>query len=269
MFTDFRKFLILKGLQPVTVAGHINGIRRIIKRIGTLTPSVKQAEDFICELYMSEYSHSHKSNSATSLEYYMEYLQTPIKFGRQRKPKRLIKETLNESEVNRMLLACINSRERAIVSLIAYAGLRPKEVCQLKRKDIDLNINQIRVELGKGVKDGNVFIPGVCVQVLAQYLQDYPRLPDDYLFYTLDRNAKYNQGCLRKLCKILARRAKITKRVYPYLFRHSLGINLVLRGADLLYVKSHFRHAFVESTMVYVDSISTSQRHEQFIPHYL
>src|SRR3990167_9577029 len=96
---EFESFLFLKGLQPVTVVGHLNGARRILGKIGD-HHSQKQMEDFVVGLYKSGYSYTYKSNSAKTLEYWMEFIGNPIKFGRQKKPRTLIKETLSESEVN-------------------------------------------------------------------------------------------------------------------------------------------------------------------------
>lgn len=264
----FTQFLVLKGLQPVTVSGHVNGIIRIQKRLGLLYPSIEDAKEYVTTLYLSEYSYSYKTNQARSLEYFLEYLGTPYRFGRQRKPKRLIRDTLNEAEVTRLLFSSKNSREKAIVALLAYGGLRPKEICKLRRRDLNLALGQVQIEQGKGAKDGTVFLTSRCIEVLIQYLNEYPRKDEDFLFSTLVHGHKYGTQDLRKLSKVLAKRAKVNKRVYPYLLRHSLATNMIKRGANLLYVKEHFRHAWIETTMHYVHSVSVAELQEQYIPAY-
>jgi len=80
---------------------------------------------------------------------------------------------------------------------------------------------------------------------------------------------QYNQNALRKTIKVISKRAKIEKRVYPYLLRHSLATNMVKRGANILYIKEHFRHAWIETTMLYIHSIGNLDRVEQYFPQYI
>lgn len=264
---SFETFLIIKGLQPVTVSGHVKGVSRIVRSIGK-EPDIAEARAFIANLYVSAYSYTYKMNQAKSLEYWMEYKGTPTHFGRQRKPKPLIKDTLSESEVTRLFMSTHGSRERALLSLLAFGGIRPKELCRLKVSEVNLALKQVRIIQGKGAKDGVIYLPEKCIEALMNYLHDYPRTGEQMLFTTIVEGKPYNQQTLRKLMKVLTKRAGITKRVYPYLLRHTLAINMVKRGAHLLYIKEHFRHAFIETTMLYLTSVSMAEMHEQYIPHY-
>ena len=84
------------------------------------------------QLYQSKCSYRHKMNTALAVEKYMEYCGTPISFGRQKKPKSIIKNTLTEAEVTRLVFNCRNIKEKAVVSLLAYSGVRNKELCSLQ-----------------------------------------------------------------------------------------------------------------------------------------
>jgi integrase len=133
----FKRFLVIGGLAEVTVKGHMKAVERIGKKIGTLHPTIEEAKNFIADLYMSEYSYSHKSNQAKALEYWMQHTGRPIIFGRQRKPRPLLKNTLTESEITRLVISTRNAKERAILLLLAYSGLRPKELCAVKIENIN------------------------------------------------------------------------------------------------------------------------------------
>ncbi|PIP38191.1 MAG: hypothetical protein COX19_14125, partial [Desulfobacterales bacterium CG23_combo_of_CG06-09_8_20_14_all_51_8] len=117
---EFESFLFLKGLQPVTVLGHLTGINRILRKV-----EPKKFDEFVIEMYKSNFSYSYKSGSVKTIEYYLEFLGTPKRYNRQRKPKPLQKELLSESEINLLMLSCRNIREKAILSLLAYSGVRP------------------------------------------------------------------------------------------------------------------------------------------------
>lgn len=262
---NFKNFLIIKGLQPITVQGHIDAMKRIHKSMMTECPTKEEIEVFVVNLYTSDYSYSHKANQVKAIEYWFEFNGDPITFGRQRKPRRLLKDTLSEMEVAKMINISVNTREKAIMMLLAYAGVRPKELCKLNVEDIDFGINQIRINQGKGFKDGIVYIPSQCSKALMKYVGDRE---NGLLFRTYQGNP-YNAQALRKFVKTMAKRAGVNKRVYPYLFRHSLATNMIKRGANILYIKEHFRHAWIDTTMLYVHSIGVQERNEQYFPQYV
>jgi integrase len=64
--------------------------------------------------------------------------------GRPRKPRRIIQNVLSEFEVSRLIQAARNPREKAIISLLAYSGVRNSELRNIRRKDIDLGANHLK-----------------------------------------------------------------------------------------------------------------------------
>jgi len=262
--TKFESFLFLKGLQPITVLGHLIGINRMLKQIKN-----NDFDSFVINLYKSNYSYSHKSNSVKSIEYYLEFLGTHKRYARQRKPKPLLKETLSESEINCLMLSCKNIREKAILSLLAYSGVRPKELCKIKVADLNICDKTLFINQGKGMKDGFIEISSRCIRVILDYLNTFPKQDNEYLFQTLS-GKQYNQMALRKLIKVLAKRAEIKKLVYPYLLRHSFAVNMVLRDAPIFYVKQQLRHSLIGTTMLYLNStMITRNSKEKFLPQYI
>lgn len=271
-YARFEKFLFIKkGLQPITVGGHIRMVVIILRKMGTQNPSKNQWENYVLELYKSAYSYSYKANQVKSIEYWTEFLGKPLRFGRQKKPSPIIKDTLTEAEVTKLLFNCRNSRESAIISTLAYSGLRNKELCKLKVKDIDAGNNTVRVIQGKNFKDRIVYISGHCTKLILKYLVEYPRSEDSYLFTILRTGKPYNGIALRKLVRVLGKRAKLQKRIYPYLLRHSLATNMLGRGANILTIKKQLGHAWIDTTMLYLHSIGYAVKNEydQFAPSYV
>jgi integrase/recombinase XerD len=267
---NFEKFLFVrKGMQPRTVKSHIDCIIRVKKNLGE-NPSNEQFEDYVYKMYQSDYSYSHKTNTVLAIEHYTEFLGDPIKFKRQRKPKTIIKDTLTEAEITKMIFNCKNLKEKAIICLLAYSGIRNKELCNLKVEDFDSGRNQIKVIQGKGLKDGISQISADCSRVLQEYININGLTEDDYLFKTYQGN-KYTGWALRNRVKVIAKRAKILKRVYPHLFRHSLSVNMLIRGADIITLKNQLRHTLVETTFNYLNSIVLGERNAygKFEPSYL
>lgn len=271
-FQGFEQFLLVhKGFQQITIEGYQSCASRFIKRVRTFTPSHEETENYVAELYRGGYSYSHKTNSVLAIERWMEYIGNPIKFGRQKKPRPIVKDTLTEAEVTKLIFHCRNVREKAIACLLAYSGIRNKELCSLRVKDIDFGSNTIRVLKGKNCKEGLSHITGQCTNVLIDYLSEYRRGQDDLLFTTLQNNKPYHQTATRKLIKVLCRRANIKKRIFPHLFRHSLAMNMLIRGAGIYDIKKQLRHSFVDTTLIYVDSIidGVTSAYDKFAPSYV
>jgi integrase/recombinase XerD len=269
---EFEKWLcVRRGLQPITLQGYSGAIKRLVKVLRTEVPSHEQIENFVNILYNSGYSYSHKTNTVLAIEQYMAFIGNPIKLGRQKKPRTIVKNTLNESEITRLLFNCANVREKAILTLLSYSGLRNKELCNLKVNDIDFGNNTIRVLQGKGIKDAITYVSGACIRLVLDYLSRFPRQETDYLFTTLRHNHKFKGQDLRKVVKKVAKKAQIPKRVYPHLLRHSLATNMINRGASILTVKNQLRHAWIDSTMIYVNSIAYGVKtdYERHAPSYL
>ena len=269
-YASFEQFLtVAKGLQPVTVLGYMGSAKRMIKALGE-NPTHEDLNKYIQILYTSSYSYAHKTNTALALERWTEYKGCPIKFGRQKKPRQIVKDTLTEAEVTRLIFNAESMRDKAMIALLAYSGVRNLELCNIRVRDFDPGRNSIRVIKGKGIKDGLCNISSDCTKILLEYLQDHPHTGDDFLFHTYQGN-KMTTGAVRKQVKKAARLAGITKRVYPHLIRHSLACNLLLRGANVVLLKNQLRHSLLETTLTYINSIvfESMSDYQKFAPSYI
>ncbi len=254
----FRKFLLVqkaRALRPITIKGYFKCVELMLRRIGENHPTRPQVVDYIDWMHGKNYSFSYIHNSIRAAELWMGFIGRPLRLGRQKKPRPIVKNTLSESELVNMAHHCKNSRELAILATLAYSGIRPKEFCNLRAEDMDLGSNTVRILQGKGVKDRIVWISPQCSRAVIKYLTEYQRKGDSFLFTTLVRGNQYKTGDLRKFIKTIAKRAGIEKRVYPYLLRHSLATNLLNRGANIFTVRDQLGHAFLETTLIYIHSL--------------
>ena len=269
-YANFEQFLIVsRGLQSITIKGYVDAIKRMKNKIGS-SPTSEQINQYVQELYSSNYSYSHKTNTVLAIERYSEYMNNPIKFGRQRKPRQIIKDTLTEAEITKLIFNAKNIRDKTIICLLAYSGLRNKELCNLRVRDFDAGRNTIRVIKGKGLKDGISNISSDCTKIVLNYLQNSLITQDDFLFKTYQKN-QMTGWTVRRIVKKTAIIARIQKRVYPHILRHSLACNLLLRGANVVLLKNQLRHAHLETTLCYINSIVFGEvsQYEKFSPSYL
>lgn len=269
-FYDYLKYE--RGYRPVTVGNYKRVLPKILRDLGTERPKPREAEEYLLAMQRKNYSASHINNSTNILENWLYFIGKKFKpFKRVRRPKPIIKDTLTEGEVARIIAAGKDSREQAMMAILAYTGLRNREVCNLRVRDVDLEKGIVRVVDGKGGKSGVSYLAREGVQIVNRYLSSFPRGDDKFLFTTLVRDNQYSGWDLRKRVKVVAKRAKVAKRVYPHLFRHSLATNLIKNGANIITVQNQLRHEKLDTTMVYVRSFPqrVQDEYQYFVPRYL
>lgn len=270
--TEFGKWLLVKkGIGYVTIHGYQGSASRLIRSIKSYEPTHEQVINYIVRMHENKFSYSHIVNTSLALEWYTEFIGNRIQLGRPKKPRTMIKNTLSEAEVTLLINAAKNIREKAIVTLLAYSGIRNKELCDLKVNDVNLGDNMVRVMQGKGMKDRLINISGECSRIQIDYLNQFQRKSEDFMFTTLRSNQRYGSCDLRKLMRVLATRAQINKRIYPHLLRHSLATNLLKRGANLYMIKEQLGHVFLETTATYLRTfpLNIRNQYQMFVPSYL
>lgn len=268
----FEEYLVVdRGLGPVTVQGYCRTINFALRKMRKFSPKYDHIKEHILWMHEKKYSYSHLVNTSLALEHYTKFKGEPVKIGRPKKPKRILKNILSESEISRLIQSTKNIREKAIICVLAYTGIRNLEVCNLKFEDVNLGENTITVRGGKNKKDRVVNNSAECTNVLLKYLKDFPVEENDYFFKTLVRKNPITTGDVRKTIRVVAKRAKIDKKVFPHLLRHSLATNLLNRGASLIMIKNQLGHVFIESTMIYVQSMPfrTRSEYDFYKPAYL
>lgn len=198
--------MVDKGLSDVTVAGYCRSLSIALRRMRKFVPEYENIKEYILWMYKEKYSYSHVVNTSLALEHYTKYKGNPVTIGRPKKPRQLIKDTLSEAEISRVFQSTINIREKALVSVLAYSGLRNLELCNLRVNDLDLGQNQLRVTGGKGFKDRYVNIAAECSKILIEYLKAFPREAGDFLFTTLKKNLPLTPADVRKHVRKIADR---------------------------------------------------------------
>lgn len=259
----FENYLLVdRGLSKITAQGYCKATSISLRRMKKFVPKYCHIKEHIGWMYDKKYSYSHVVNTSLALEHFTRYKGDAVKLARPKKPKRLIKDVLTESEVSRIILAAKSIRSKAILCVLAYSGVRNKELCNIRLEDVDLGSNQITIRDGKNRQDGVINISPECTRVLIEYLRAFPREKESLLFTTIIRNNPLTTGDVRKILRLTAQRIRFERRIYPHLFRHSLATNLLNRGASLMMIQQQLRHRFIESTMIYVVSRPIRNRSE-------
>lgn len=164
-------------------------------------------------------------------------------------------ELMTENELNQFYKAVWQASNRAhmvMLKLILFTGIRNEELVNITIKDVDLDSMRIRINHGKGAKDRYVLFPQYFRGELAQYVSIQKEHNAVYLFES-NRAHKFTTRWIREIVKNYARKAGITKRIHPHLFRHQILTYLTSKGIVDAKIQLISGHKNRESLSVYQD----------------
>ena len=153
------------------------------------------------------------------------------KLGSKVKPEELI----TKAEIEKILDSCMNARDRALLSTLYDSGCRIGEVLSLRIRDAQSD--QYGYVLAVTGKTGfrRVRIVGNSVVYLKAWMDQHPNRNDidSHIFCGIElRNngkAMEHSDVYSMLRKVL-KRAGITRRIHPHLFRHSYVTRMIDRN---------------------------------------
>lgn len=141
-------------------------------------------------------------------------------------------------------------RDKMILELLYYTGMRRAELLNLKDMDVDLGRSYIKV-LGKGNKERLIPIGKQTTENLALYIKEKTEHFGPGWLLVTDKGAKlYPEMAYRIVKKFLSLVTTIEKRS-PHVLRHSFATHLTNNGAEINAVKDLLGHASLAATQVY------------------
>jgi site-specific recombinase XerD len=146
----------------------------------------------------------------------VEWIKTAIKENH----KKLPEEILVEEEIKKLLDACTNIRDKALLATIYDSGCRVGELLNLRIKDVEAVDYGMKVCLAGKTGMRKVLLISA-VPYLTEWLNEHPnKKPEAYLWVKRD-GKRISYGRTRSLLADIAKAAHIQKKVNPHNFRHS------------------------------------------------
>lgn len=258
---NFKLFLLVdKGLKSSSSKNLSQMLNNILRTINKNNPSVNDFRKYLANVKESNYSHNYYCNMCLVIERFCESKKINVKFNRGKPPQKLPKPSLSEGEIAILLSATKNSRERAMLSILVYSGIRNNEFCNIKVKDILFDKRKITVAFGKCGSNGEVNISNKCLSDIYKYLTEYPRSKEEYLFTTSRENNQMSSTSIRRFIKRLCKRVNLNKRIYPHMLRRSLAMNMFKRNANIFAIKGQLRHRHFDTTLQYLNLMDKNNR---------
>lgn len=182
-------------------------------------------------------------------------------------------ELLTEDEVRRIIDACTNSRDRALLSMLYEGAFRIGEIggltwgqCKISADNIVINTDE---KTGKPR-----YIPLISTRAyLLAWKNDYPLQisPDAFVFLTWTTHIPLQYQGLVKQIRAITKRAGITKNIHPHIFRHSRITHMLRRrvpeaiikllcwgdvGTDMLATYQHLINTDIEDAVFELNGIA-------------
>ena len=155
---------------------------------------------------------------------------------------------LSPGEISRILAAAETEPVYHALFLCLYTlGLRISAARGIKVGDFDVENRAVRV-FQKGGNWKLLPISERMIESLKKLIKLNDLKADDFVFSVRDKEPVQN---IRKAIARTCKRAGITKKVNPHLFRHTLATHLTAAGVNTRTVQNYMDHAQIETTEGY------------------
>lgn len=273
--TDVKRYLAFlqmeKGLSENTLISYEQGLEKFgaylqENKFNHINLSENQALDFIKEESRQGSSLSSQAHLISILKSFYKYLlaedkmdYNPISNIESPKKWKTLPKYLTIDQVDQLLelpnmATPIGQRDKAVLELMYASGLRISEVTTLKKTNIYMDDNFVRV-MGKGSKERVIPFGEKAREFMAGYLSGARPLLlkkniNDYVFLNHHGRPFTRQG-LWKIIKGYARTLGVPTTLTPHTLRHSFATHLLEKGADLRSIQLMLGHANISTTEIY------------------
>lgn len=266
---EFSQWLFTEGKAAKTIESYVNDIKGFQAYLHEKLNDVPVLSRFSFVRYKEhlmkeDYAVSTINKKINSLKVYNDFLRTKgflsesfIQLKRDRIKIAAGSENnvdaLSDEQVEQLLFYVengkkVSTRNKLIVYLLLYTGVRVSELVGIKIADVDFLTSQLAV-IGKGGKRREIGLRQDVLQLVRDYMKEERSESNfshsDYLLVS-QRAEKMHRDAVRDWL------AKISKelgfKLHPHLFRHTFCTRLLKKGVDLTTVSKLAGHSTVNMT---------------------
>ena len=149
------------------------------------------------------------------------------------------REPLEDDEVQELRKHCKSFDEELCVNLLLETGMRISELANLKEENISWQRGCITL-IGKGGRRRVIPISSLARFYLTQLFAEIKRFP-------------LAIRTIHKYVKVVAERARITKKVSPHVLRHTFAVTYLHRGGNVRALQEILGHSSMMTTDIYLN----------------
>ena len=192
-------------------------------------------------------------------------IKSPVRRIHKVKIGKTVKETYTDEALEQMRDHCDNSRDLALVDLLASTGMRVGELVKLNRNDIDFH-NRECVVTGKGDKQRRVYFDARTKIHLQKYLEERTDTNEALFVSLLAPYDRLQISGVEIRLRQFGRELNIPK-VHPHKFRRTLATMAIDKGMPIEQVQHLLGHQSLDTTLQYamVNQNNVKISHRKYI----
>lgn len=192
-------------------------------------------------------------------------IKSPVRRIHKVKIGKTVKETYTDEAMEQMRDHCDNSRDLALVDLLASTGMRVGELVKLNRSDIDFH-NRECVVTGKGDKQRRVYFDARTKIHLQKYLEERSDTNEALFVSLLAPYDRLQISGVEIRLRQFGRELNIPK-VHPHKFRRTLATMAIDKGMPIEQVQHLLGHQSLDTTLQYamVNQNNVKISHRKYI----
>lgn len=269
LIEEFSNWLIEEGKANKTIQSYTNDVKGFQSYLQEKSKDIPKLSRFSFVRYKEHllkenYAVSTINKKINSLKVYNDFLRTKgvvnetfIQLRRDRIKIATGSEdsvdALSEEQVEKLLFYVenrnkVSTRNKLIVYLLLYTGVRVSELVGIKLVDVDFLTCQLTV-IGKGGKWREIGLRQDVVQLIQQYIKEERSESNfnqsEYLLVS-QRAKKMHRDAVRDWLANISK--ELGFHIHPHLFRHTFCTRLLKKGVDLTTVSKIAGHCSVSIT---------------------
>ncbi len=145
-------------------------------------------------------------------------------------------------------------RNRAILAMLLFTGMRKSELFTLMNADVDLMYRVLHVRHGKGSSDRSIPITDRLLAILSDYVDLRRRhgVSTPYFFTSERGDRPMSETTLKRLINRLKKHTGIS--FYPHMLRHTFATLMLESGCDIYSISKMLGHSDVRTTSIYLSA---------------
>lgn len=181
-------------------------------------------------------------------------------------PDKMRSKILDFTQIERMIEMEPTARNKILLKILYYTGVRITEALSLKQKAFRSanDGGAFMTVIGKGTKVRTIYIPEDIYLELKEYFTNANLHNTAFIFETEDRNnsSKAAEKSISRMqayriVKQAAKRAKVEPLPSPHWFRHSSATHAIENGAPIHVVQQSLGHSSIQTTSHYLHAAPT------------
>ncbi len=261
-----------KGCSPATIDAYGSDLRLFLAFLQDdgCCPDLAHVTAEVLRRYLARMSVAGLSASTRARRLYAlrslwQYLETvglisdnPCRKVAAPRRRQRLPNYLSVHECTRLLIACDGNhyvdlafRDRAILAILIYQGLRRAELLGVQVGDVDLDAMTLLVRRGKGGRSRLLPLAERAADALTDWLEIRPDCANSALFVTRGGRAMSVIDLQRMFRRTVAR-AGLRDGITLHTLRHTFATMLLREGVDVRTLQRLLGHASIETTALYL-----------------